>query len=225
LIEIYSSMECPYAYLAAFRLRQVWPAYQGRVQLIWRALSLEYINRQTYPKPLHMAEYELFQRIEPRLPWQPWSRPDWQWPATFWPAFEALACAQGQGFEAAFEMSWALRYAFFAENRCLSLRHEVLSVAEQVGAGGSLDLERFRQDWDAGQYKEQVLRDSRRGWRELKLDGSATLVLPGGQQVTNPAVGEIDFDEERFLLRSYTPFPGDPLRAYRELIDPVLAQP
>lgn len=220
-IEIYASIECPYAYLATYRLKQLRPEYTGRVRFVWRALSLEYINQQSYPKPLFEAEYELFQRIEPELPWQRWTRPDWQWPTTHWPAFEALACAQAQGEEVAFQMSWALRHAYFAESRCISLRHELLDIAKKVAASGLLNLERFISDWDSGRYKNQIVEESEKGWRSLKLDGSATFVLPDGTRITNPAIGDIDFDESNNILRSYTPFSGDPLFAYRGMLDGV----
>jgi hypothetical protein len=164
---------------------------------------------------------ELFARIEPGLPFYPWTRPEWEWPVTFWPAFEALACAQAQSASAAFEMSWALRRAYFAESRCPSLRHEILDIAEKVASTEDLDLARFEGDWDTGRYKETVLAESRRGWHELKVNGSATLVLPDGSQVTNPAVGEIDFDEDQAMLRSYIPYLGDPLGDYREILSRV----
>jgi predicted DsbA family dithiol-disulfide isomerase len=220
-LEIFSSIECPYAYLATYRLRQLKDEFAGKVQLVWRALSLEYINQQSYSKPLRDAEMELFAQIEPQLPFHPWTRPEWEWPVTIWPAFEALACAQAQNAAAAFEMSWALRHAYFAESRCISLRHEILAIAGQVASSESLDLARFEQDWDTGKYKENVITENRRGWHELKVNGSATLVLPDGRQITNPATGEIDFDEERAELRGYTPYPGDPLDAYREILAKV----
>ena len=221
-LEIYSSMECPYAYLATFRLRQVWPEYAGRIRLVWRALSLEYVNLQAHDKPTYDAEFSFFPRIEPALPWRPWSRPLWQWPVTLWPAFEALACAQAQGDEAALAMSWALRHAFFAEACNLSLRHELLAVAGRVASAGRLDLAQFEEDWDLGRYKHTVIADSRRGWHELKVNGSATFVLPDGRQVTNPAIGDVDFDEENSVLRSYTPYAGDPLDAYRQMLDAAI---
>lgn len=222
-IEIYASLECPYAYLAAYRLRQVWPEFAGRVQVVWRALSLEYINRRVgTPPPMFEAEKRLFAQIEPALPWQPWSRPLWEWPATAWPAFEALACAQAQGHEAAWAMSWALRRAFFAEGRPLSLRHELLAIAREVAAESRLDLARFEADWDSGRSKSSVIAESRRGWHELKVNGSATFILPGGRQMTNPALGEIDFDEENYTLRSYIPFAGDPLAVYRKMLESVI---
>lgn len=220
-VEIYSSMECPYAYLTVYRLRQVWQELAGQVQIAWRSLPLEYVNRQPYPKPLYRAEYSLFQRIEPELPWKLWDKPDWEWPITYWPAYEALNCAQAQSSEAALEMSWRLRHAYFSLNRNLSLRHEIMAVAEEVAVVTSLDLDRFRAGWDSGRYKQQVIDDARRGWEELKVEGSATFVLPDGSRVTNPAVGEIDFDEENAILRSYTPYEGDPLEVYREMLKGV----
>lgn len=222
-IEIYASLECPYAYLATYRLRQVWPEYKEQVQILWRALSLEYINQRIYSKRLHDAEMDLFAQIDPALPMQPWPRPEWEWPSTFWPAFEALACAQAQGPGEAFEMSWALRHAYFAEGRNPGLRHELLDIVAPVAARTRLDLELFQTDWDSGQYKSSIIGESRAGWRELKVNGSATFVLPDGSQVTNPATGEIDFDEENAILKHYTPFPGDPLDVYREMLERAIA--
>lgn len=223
LIEIYSSLDCPYAYLAVYRLRQLWTDYQGKVDLAWKALALEYVNARPVTKPLIDAERPLFAQIEPALPYTPWSAPEWLWPATMWPAYEALACAQAQGPEAAFEMSWALRHAFFGQSTNIALRHVLLDIAKRVSGQAPLDLARFEADWDSGRYKDSVITESRRGWHELKLDGSATFVLPDGERVTNPALGEIDFDEEQFVLRRYTPFAGDPLDAYRQLLDRAVA--
>jgi 2-hydroxychromene-2-carboxylate isomerase len=219
-IEIYASMDCPFAYLATYRLRQIWPAYVGRVVLVWRTLSLEYINRRPVVFPLLAAERQLFAQIEPDLPYEPWAGPEWRWPTTMWPAAEALACAQGPA--AAFAMSWALRHAFFARSKNIALRHELLAIARQVAREAPLDVAAFEASWDSGRYKESVIADSRRGWHELKLGGSATFVLPDGQRVTNPAVGTIDFDEDNYVLRSYKPYAGDPLDAYRALLDSAL---
>jgi predicted DsbA family dithiol-disulfide isomerase len=218
-IELYSSIECSFAYLAVHRLRQVWPSYAGRVQLVWRALSLEYVNRVPNSRPLFEAELTLFGQIDASLPMRSWVRPEWDWPVTLWPAFEALACAQAQGSDAAWAMSWALRHAYFAESRTIALRHELLAITEQVAQEAPLDLALFVDDWDSGRYKGAVLAESRRGWHELKVDGSPTFVLPDDRQVSNPAVGEIDFDEATSTLRSYIPYEGDPLDVFRSLLD------
>ncbi|NLF63696.1 MAG: dithiol-disulfide isomerase [Chloroflexi bacterium] len=222
-LEVYASLDCPYAYLATYRLRQIWPDYRGKVSLVWRALSLEYVNARPVTKPLIEAERSLFAQIEPALPYTPWSAPEWLWPTTMWPAFEALACAQAQSPEAGFEMSWALRHAFFGQSTNIALRHVLLDIAKRVAEKAPLDLARFEADWDSGRYKESVIAESRRGWHELRLDGSVTFVLPDGERVTNPALGEIDFDEEQYVLRGYTPFAGDPLASYRKLLDRAIA--
>jgi predicted DsbA family dithiol-disulfide isomerase len=222
VLELYSSIECPFAYLAIYRLRQAWPAYAGRIKLAWRALSLEYINKVGNSHPLFEAELKIIRQIEPSIPMQSWSRPVWDWPVTLWPAFEALACAQAQSPDAAFAASWALRHAYFAESRNIALRHELMAVAERVAQEAPLDLERFAHDWDSGRYKPAVLSESRRGWHELKVDGSPTFVLPDGRQVSNPAVGDIDFDEASYTLRSYQPYEGNPLALIRRVLDDVI---
>ncbi len=222
VIEVYSDIHCPWAYLATYRLRQVWPAYQGRLRIVWRALALEYRNDHGTPKRILDAETGLMPRIEPGLPITPWTRPDYEWPVTFWPAFEALACAREQDDEAAWAMSWALRHAFFADGRSLSLRHELFAVAHEVAATASLDYGRFERDWDGGRYKESVLIESRRGWYELNVPNSPTFVLPDGRQISNPAAGVMDLDGQGGVVRSYTPYDGDPLAAYRSFLDEAL---
>ncbi len=221
-VEIYTDLHCPWAYLACYRLRLVWPEYAGRVQLVWRALSLEYINQRGTPRPILEVELPLIWRIEPAIPVQPWSRPAWQWPVTFWPAFEALACAQAQGADAAFALSWALRQAFFAEERCPALRHELLAIASNVANEAPLDLAQFEADWDAGRYKAQVISDSRQGWHVLNVPGSPTFVLPDGTQIHNPGGGDAEIDEEHGEVRSYTPPRGDPRDLVRELLERAL---
>ena len=218
LIEIYSSMDCPFAYLATFRLRRFWPAYQGQRRLVWRSLSLEYVNKRPAVQPLIQAERDLFARIEPALPYEPWAREAWDWPATMWPAAEALACAQLQSAEAALAMSWALRHALFARSRNIALRHEILALAREVAADVPFDVGQFKVDWDSGRMKAVAIAESRRGWRELRLNGSPTFILPDGRRVTNPAVGEVDFDEDEYVLRRYEPFVGNAEEVYAEML-------
>lgn len=221
-IEIYSSLDCPYAYLAAYRLQQLWPEYGDHLRLVWRALPLEYINERGAPHPLFEAERELFALIEPALPFQPWSRPEWDWPTTMWPAYEALACAQAQNSEAARLMNWRLRYSFFAESRNLALRHELIALARLVAAEAPLDLELFVADWDHGRYKQSIIADAQTGWHRLKVNGSATLILPDGRQVTNPAIGQVNFDESSYTVGGYTGYKGDPLDVYRDLLSAAI---
>ena len=219
IIEIFGSLECPYAYLMTYRLRKLKQELKGNIHVVWRALSLEYINRNIVSRPDHDIEVAAIHHIEPDLPIGPWTGKDWGYPVTMWPGFEALACAQAQGHEAAFEMSWALRHAFFAEGRCISLRHELLAVAENVAALNMLDLEQFEADWDNGRYKSTVIAESRLGWHGLKVNGSATLLLPDGKQVTNPGIGQVKIDKGNGAVIEYIPPQQDPVEAYRKLLE------
>lgn len=218
-LEVYSSLECPFAYAAVYRLRKVFDDYAGRVAIGWRALSLEYVNKGQTGQALIHAEMEALRHLEPDLPFQHWARADWQWPSTMWPAFEALACAQAQSPQAGFEMSWALRYAFFAESRNIALRHELIKIAEGIGEAAGLDMARFEEDWDTGRYKASVLSESRCGWHSLKVQGSPTFVLEGGLQVYSPALAGLEFDEEALRVVSYTPPVREPLQVFRDLLE------
>ena len=110
---------------------------------------------------------------------------------TVWPAFEAVACAGLQCLELAVELAWAIRVAFFVESRCISMRHVLLELAEQVG----LDMDRFTEDFDGGACKRQVIEEARDGWERLRVDGSPTLVLPSGEQVSALGLPELELDE------------------------------
>ena len=221
-IEIYSDIHCPWAYLANYRLRLLWPEYEGRLEIVWRSLSLEYINRRGTPKPILDLETGYLPNIEPGIPVKPWSRPDWQWPVTFWPAFEALNCAQAQGSRQAFEFGWELRRSFFEESHSPSLRSEIFKLAREVGPATGLDTAQFEYDWDSGRYKQAVIKDSERGWHELKVKSSPTFVLPDGRQFSNPAAGHLQLDLKNHSVKGYTPAGEDWRDFYRSFLDAAL---
>jgi predicted DsbA family dithiol-disulfide isomerase len=190
-IALYSDVQCPYAYLTVYRLRLLREEYRGRVAISSKSLALEYVNRQPTPKPVLDSEIPFLMLEEPGIPYQPWHAPLSEWPVTMWPAFEAIKCAERQGPDQAAELDWAIRVAFFAESRCVSMRHVLLELAEQAG----LDMRRFEEDFDGGVAKRQVLEEAREGWERLRVQGSPTFVLPSGEQVTGPALPEISVDE------------------------------
>ena len=160
--------------------------------------------------------------MEPQIPVGAWDAPAWKWPTTYWPAFDALACAQAQGPEAASAMSWALRLAFFAQSRAPLPRGELFEIAAEVARSSPLDLPRFRDDWDTGRYKATVIADAVRGWDELRMEASPTYVLPDGRQITNPAAGRVQVNAEGSVT-SYTPPEVDPLDVYRAFLEETIA--
>ncbi len=121
-VALYSDAHCPYAYLTAYRLRRVLPEYRDRVVVEFKSLALEHVNAQPTPKPILDNETPLLMLEEPDIPYQPWHAPTSEWPVTMWPAFEAIKCVERQGPGAAAALDWAIRMAFFAESRCISMR-------------------------------------------------------------------------------------------------------
>jgi predicted DsbA family dithiol-disulfide isomerase len=220
-IELYSDIHCPWAYMALFRLRKVWPDYQSRLRIAFRSLSLEVHNRRPTPRPTLEVEIPLIMLQQPDLPIRQWRAPDWRYVPTLLPAFEAEKAAGLQGDDAVWEFTWRLRHAFFAENRTICMRHELAAIAEE----SRLDVDRFLCDWDSGLLRRLVLDDTRRGWKELEAPGSPTFVLPSGVFRPNPGAMRLEWAEDETRIASSSP-PGCPdgdcLQAFREMLDAAL---
>jgi predicted DsbA family dithiol-disulfide isomerase len=218
-LAFYADLTCPYAYLAAFRLRMLREEYRERIVIAHKCLALEYVNRVPTPKRLLDAELPLLMLEEPDIPYRPWDAPESEWPVTVWPAFEAVKCAERQSAALADELAWAIRVAFFAERRCISMRHVVFELAEQVG----LDLARFADDFDGGAAKRRVVEEARDGWERLRVAGSPTFVLPSGKQVSGLGLPELHIDEAHGCkLTGVTPAPcrgAACLDLYRAMLD------
>ena len=56
------------------------------------------------------------------------------------PALEAVQAAKAQSWHASEQLDRALRKAFWAQGRCISMRHVILDVAKQTGAVDVTDL-------------------------------------------------------------------------------------
>jgi predicted DsbA family dithiol-disulfide isomerase len=196
-VAFWGDLSCPYAYLAHYRFRCILPEFGGRVVLVHRSLALEYVNREPTPKPTLDLETPFLALAEPDLPYRPWHAPASAWPVTILPAFEAVKCAERQGIEVADALAWAIRVAFFRDSRCVSLRHVLLDLAEDVG----LDVDRFTADFDGGIAKRQVIDEAREGWERRKLPGSPTLVLPTNERFDGAALGlpSVELDEAQHL--------------------------
>lgn len=186
-IAMYADLACPYAYVSTYRLRKLRQEYRETIVIVHKSLSLEYVNREPTPKPLLERELPVLVQEEPGVPYQPWQRPESEWPVTMWPAFEAVKCAERQSLELADALDWAIRTALFAESRCISMRHVLFDLAEHVGVA----MGRFAHDFDQGVTKYQVLAEAREGWERLHVPGSPTFVLPSGKQISNVGLPDI----------------------------------
>lgn len=216
-IAMYSDIHCPYAYVSAYRLRKLRGEYRDRLVIEHKSLALEYVNKRPTPKPILDNETPLLMLEEPEIAYQPWHASASEWPVTMWPAFEAIKCAERQSYELASELDWGIRVAFFAESRCISMRHVLFELAEQVG----LDMKRFSSDFDHGVAKIQVLEEAQEGWERLKVQGSPTFVLPSGKQFSYLGLPDVKLDEHQHCrVVSFKPAPckgNECLNLYRQM--------
>ncbi|MDX1521395.1 MAG: DsbA family protein [Anaerolineae bacterium] len=221
-IDLYSDVHCPYAYLTTYRLRQLRDEYVDKIAIVHRSLALEYVNRRSTPKNIIEAETPILMLEELDIPYHPWHAPLTEWPVTMWPAFEAVKCAEEQGLDLADDLDWAIRKAFFAESRCISMRHVLFELAEAAG----LDMVRFADAFDSGVYKRRALEEAQMGWETLKVEGSPTFVLPSGERISYLALPKVKMDPQRnYRASAVEPAPcvgRSCLDEYRRLFDKVL---
>ena len=192
VLHFYSDLHCPYAYLAAHRLRKALARHRGNVRVAHKCLAIEYVDSKCTPKDVLDAETPDIVAAEPDLVYTGWNAPESQWPVTFWPAFEAVKCAERQGWRQAHELDWRIREAFFAHSRCVSMRHVLLDLAKGVPG---LDHARFVDDFDSGACKREVLAESRHGWETLDMQVSPTFLLPDGAMEANPVAPHVHLSE------------------------------
>lgn len=183
-IVVWSDIGCPFAHVAVSRLHRVRTelGLDDAVRFDHRVFPLELFNERPTPKrPLDEEVAEL-SPTEPQAGWQPWQRPDHEWPVTMLPALEAVQAAKAQSLQASEELDRALRYAFFHDSRCISLRSVILDVATACDA---LDVDALRRSLDDGAHRRTVIADFEAAQSE-GVKGSPHLFLPDGTDLHNP---------------------------------------
>ena len=185
-IMVWSDLGCPWSHAVVWRL---WDArrrlgLEDRVRFDHHAFPLELFNSEPTPKLRTDAEWSVASTLAPRAGWQPWSAPEHEWPVTMLPPMEAVQAAKLQSLPASEELDRALRRAFWAESRCVSLRHVILEVAGDCEA---VDVAELSTVLDSGQARQALLAD----WATARGDevrGSAHLFAPDGTNEQNPGI-------------------------------------
>lgn len=184
-VVVYSDLGCPWAHLAVYRVlaarRRL--GLDGQVVLDHRAFPLEVFNRRPTPFRILAAEIPVVGALDPAAGWQMWQGDLSTWPVTILPALEAVQAAKEQGLEASERLDRKLRLAFFAESRCISLRHVILDAAQQSG----LDANALAEALDDGRARRAVL-DQQATAEETAAKGSPHFFLPDGSNVHNPGI-------------------------------------
>ena len=186
VVAVWSDLGCPWSHAVVWRLHDARRrlGLQDRVRFDHHAFPLELFNDEPTPRWHVDVEAPVAQQLAPRAGWQPWSAPDSAWPVTLLPPMEAVQAAKFQSLTAAEELDRGLRRAFWAESRCISLRHVILEVATETDA---VDVARLAEALDDGRARRNLIDD----WRVARgheVRGSAHLFAPDGTNAQNPGI-------------------------------------
>ncbi len=160
VLTVWSDLGCPWASAALHTLRTTAARLGAALLIDHRAFALELFNRRPTPKHIVESEIVAIAAQRPELGWRLWAGRDWEYPVTTLPPMEAVQAAKHPdvgGLRASDELDAALRHAYYAESRCVSLRPVILDIAGECpsvdadalagalaeGAGSAL----VHQDW------------------------------------------------------------------------------
>lgn len=180
-ITVWADMGCPWSYVAALRLHQVRDHLNAdRVEFDVRALPLEILeNRAPSPSQrryeaaaLAQREHKAFSAYQKRM-----------WPTTLLPAFEAQKWGYAMGQHIGEQFDLALRRGLFLHFHNVSMRHELLAIAETE----QLDPSSLAAALDDGRFRREVTADLEAAV-EAGITETPTIVLPDGEVHTNPGM-------------------------------------
>lgn len=181
---VFSDVVCPWATVIVLRLHAAREraGAQDELDIVHRALPLELEHRRPIPRRIVDAEIPLCASLTPEFGWSLWQgRPD-EYPVTVLPALEAVQAAASQSVRAGEQLDLALRRAFFAGSRCISMRHEIVAAARTCDA---VDADRIAEALDSGAFRSAVSADFAAA-RSTGVPCSGTVVLADGTMLCNP---------------------------------------
>jgi predicted DsbA family dithiol-disulfide isomerase len=185
-IVVFSDFACPFAYVLLHRIRSARSRLDldGRLVVDHHAFPIELLNRAPGTRHGSDSEIPVLGALEPDAGWQTWQGPDYYYPSTMLPAFEAVQAAKRQSLDASEALDAAIRTAFWRESRAVHLHHELLDIAATVE---SLDVELLCADLEAGVARSAVFEDARLAAGDA-VSMSPHVFLPDGSDHPNPGV-------------------------------------
>jgi predicted DsbA family dithiol-disulfide isomerase len=185
-IAVWSDLSCPWSHAVVWRLHDARRrlGLDEVVRFDHHAFPLELFNSEATPKPMRDAEWPVAAQLAPRAGWRAWSAPETTWPVTMLPPLEAVQAAKLQSLSAAEELDRGLRRAFWADSRCISLRHVILEVASECP---SVDLGALSAAIDDGRARRALMDDFAIAQTD-EVRGSAHLFASDGTNDQNPGI-------------------------------------
>jgi predicted DsbA family dithiol-disulfide isomerase len=188
-LTMYSDIACPWASLAVHRLHEAARRLGGPLVVDHRAFCLELVNRRPTPKRVLDAEVPVVGGRESGLGWRTWQGRDAEYPVTSLIAMEAVQAAKAPevgGLAASTALDAALRSAFYAGNRCISMLPVVLEIAEDVPL---VNTEALTQALEAGKGRPEVIAQTRAATASgSPVQGSPQVFTPDGRTWHNPGI-------------------------------------
>src|SRR5438045_838623 len=153
---VYGDIACPWSHLCVHGLRTARRrlGLDGDVLLDLRSFPLELFNGRPTPKRTLDAEVPVVGALDPSAGWQVWRRPEYEYPVTTLPPLEAVQAAKEQGLAASEDLGRALRFAFFAESRTVSMITVILDVA---GGCDGIDADSLSDALDQWRARSRVV--------------------------------------------------------------------
>lgn len=185
-VAVYADITCPWAHVCVHRLHETRSrlGLEDRVTIDPRAFPLELINDAPTPKKILDAEIPVVGALEPDAGWQMWQRPASEYPVSTLPALEAVIAAKEQGPRAAESLDRGLRRAFFGASRTITMRHEILAVAEESGV---IDVPALEAALEDGRARAALTKDHLTS-ETAAVESSPHVFLPDGTNVANPGI-------------------------------------
>jgi predicted DsbA family dithiol-disulfide isomerase len=184
-IVLFSDVVCGWATVALqrfYRARER-AGLTDKIRVDHQLFLLEDVNRFPIPKRFLDSEIPVVGSLEPAFGWKPWQADASTWPITALLSNEAVHAAKRQSPQAAEDLDMAIRHAFFADSRPISLLHELVDIA---GECPSVDADALQRDLDEGTVRAEMMRTYRKHAEDVK--GSPHFFLSDGSNVHNPGV-------------------------------------
>jgi predicted DsbA family dithiol-disulfide isomerase len=185
-VVVYADPHCSFAHLAVHRLHETRTrlGLDGTVWFDHRAFPLELFNERVNSLRGVMSEASVVGALEPDAGWQLWQGEEWTYPVTTLPAMEAVQAAKAQSLAAGEQLDRALRRAFWAQSRCISMRHVILDVAAGCPA---VDTAALDAALTAGTARAAVFGHFAQA-RDGRVTCSPHVFLADGTHAANPGV-------------------------------------
>jgi len=185
VVTVWSDLGCPWATAALVSLRLAIEKAAAPLYIDHRVFPLELFNKMATPKPIIDGEIVAIGGLRQDLGWQLWTAAESSYPVTMLPPMAAVQAAKAEsvgGLLASDQLDAALRRAYYAESRCVSMPSVILEVAESCPA---VNVEALAREIASGAGIAEIYNQFETAGGD-RVQGSPHLFTAGGYDAHNP---------------------------------------